>query len=186
MFCIMLSLSCGVDNSGELELSVAPEQTFFVPGDVNFEDGTGLVENRCYDDQTIEGPRYTLSTIRLVWKGEGTFEPTELRISFDGKSELISANKCSHTGPGVAGFADFLGIDDKTTDDVEKTIAQNGVAESRCSIICGSISILDEDRNFSVFAEVRVTGVQTITNADNTTTEKAVTAKKRIRISNIP
>ena len=177
---VLLFLSCGDDGPALLELGLTPKETFIIPGDLRFFDESGLP---CYDDGTIEEPRFTINTVKTLWRGEGTFEPTAMIVSFTGKDGLISDYKCGFSGTGGGDpLGECLGFGDGV-----KTLAAGNVTpqekNSTCSVFCGGLDIQNETVDFNVDAKVKLFGVHTISNSDGTTTEKPVSAEKSVRIT---
>ena len=176
---VLLLLNCGDDGPPLLEIGLSPRETFLIPGGITFFNGSGLP---CYNDGEIEEPRFTVNTVKTLWRGEGTFEPTAVILSFTGKNGLISDYKCGFSGTGDNPLGEFLGFGDGT-----KTLPAGNVTpqekNSTCSIFCGGVEVLNENVGFNVEATVKMFGVQTVTNSDGTTTDKPVSAKKNIRVT---
>lgn len=144
-FLVLLSCSQG---DTTLEISVTPESTFFLPGDITFED------DACYDDSTISEPRFKIDTVKTAWSGEGTFQPIALKISFSGIGNTVSNFECVISGRSDSSLAAFLGFPGSS-------LSQGESAEtSTCSVHCGGVNILSDDTQFSVTARVELIGIQ--------------------------
>ena len=147
---IAIILSCGSDEDSGLTMTVTPNKTFFLPGDITFSDNS----DTCYDDGTVSSPRFRLDTIETAWNGEGSFQPILMKISFNALGDQVSNYECVISGRSDSSLGQFLGYSSASVNTGEN-------ATSSCNIHCGGVSILDEDASFTVSAKVRLVGIQT-------------------------